>query len=124
MDAARVPMPHASMHVYRRRSRAATNAAMPQLHDVCAAFAAMHKVVQQHPCSVYSVIEKLKEYAPSSTHEGLNGIHNRFLQCAEFDFSLVRCQSSPSHIHGPPPSTPSRNLPRRPRSPIVHTLRS
>ena len=55
-----------------------------------AAFAAMHKVAQQHPCSVFSVIEKLKEYAISSTHEGLDGIHDRFLQSAEFDLSLVR----------------------------------
>ena len=67
-----------------------------------AVFAAMHKVAQQHPCSVYSVIEKLKEYAPSSTpHEDLDGIHDRFLQCGEFDLSLVRCEPSPSHMHGP-----------------------
>ena len=76
-----------------------------------AAFAAMHKVAQQHPCSVFSVIEKLKEHAPSSTHEGLDGIHDRFLQCAEFDFSLVRCQSSPSYIHETPPRKHLLSLP-------------
>ena len=73
----------------------------------------MDRPYRKHPFSVFSAIEKLKEYVPSCDcfrpHETLDHIYARFLR-GEFQTEVAAPQL-PSAQHPPLPNKPSTQSP-------------